>query len=97
MNILQIEIIEDEEEFLHMRMEEMIKIGMVSHLQMEEDVRMELPPEPARFTDWSSISSPPAVIAHGMPGVSVEPSEKCIKSIECARYRNNQIRKNRCW
>ena len=36
MNILQIEIIEDEEEFLHVRMEEMIKIGMVSHLQMEE-------------------------------------------------------------
>ena len=39
------------------------------------DVRMELPPEPARFTDWSSVSSPPAVLAHGTPGISVEPNE----------------------
>ena len=36
---------------------------------------MELPPEPARFTDWSSISSPPATFPHGMPGVPTEPSE----------------------
>ena len=36
---------------------------------------MELPPEPARFTDWSSISSPPATFPHGMPGISAEPSE----------------------
>ena len=39
------------------------------------DIRLELPPEPARFTDWSSISSPPATFPHGMPGISVEPSE----------------------
>ena len=36
---------------------------------------MELPPEPARFTDWSSISSPPATFPHGTPGISAEPSE----------------------
>ena len=39
------------------------------------DIRLELPPEPARFTDWSSISSPPATFPHGMPGISTEPSE----------------------
>ena len=32
-------------------------------------------PEPSRFTDWSSIASPPATFPHGMPGVSTEPSE----------------------
>ena len=48
---------------------------MISHLQLEEISRLELPPEPARFTDWSSISSPPATFPHGMPGISVEPSE----------------------
>ena len=38
---------------------------------------MELPPEPepARFTDWSSISSPPATFPHGTPGILTEPSE----------------------
>ena len=41
------------------------------------DIRLELPPEPepARFTDWSSISSPPATFPHGMPGILTEPSE----------------------
>ena len=41
------------------------------------DIRLELPPEPepARFTDWSSISSPPVTFPHGTPGISVEPSE----------------------
>ena len=41
------------------------------------DIRLELPPEPepARFTDWSSISSPPVTFPHGMPGISAEPSE----------------------
>ena len=39
------------------------------------DIRLELPPEPARFTDWSSISSPPATFPHGTPGLSAEPSE----------------------
>ena len=34
-----------------------------------------MPPEPARFTDWSSISSPPATFPHETPGISVEPSE----------------------
>ena len=32
-------------------------------------------PEPARFTDWSSISSPPVTFPHGTPGISAEPSE----------------------
>ena len=32
-------------------------------------------PEPARFTDWSSISSPPATFPHGTPGILTEPSE----------------------
>ena len=32
-------------------------------------------PEPARFTDWSSISSLPATFTHGTPGVPTEPSE----------------------
>ena len=38
---------------------------------------MELPPEPepARFTDWSSIASPPATFPHGMPGISTEPTD----------------------
>ena len=38
---------------------------------------MELPPEPepARFTDWSSISSPLATFPHGTPGILTEPSE----------------------
>ena len=38
---------------------------------------MELPPEPepARFTDWSSIASLPATFPHGTPGISTEPNE----------------------
>ena len=38
---------------------------------------MELPPEPepSRFTDWSSIASPPATFPHGTPGISTEPNE----------------------
>ena len=38
---------------------------------------MELPPEPepARFTDWSSITSPPVTFPHGTPGISAESSE----------------------
>ena len=32
-------------------------------------------PEPARFTDWSSIASPPATFPHGMPGISIEPTD----------------------
>ena len=38
---------------------------------------MELPPEPepARFTDWSSIASPPVTFPHGMPGISTEPTD----------------------
>ena len=39
------------------------------------DIRLELPPEPARFTDWSSISSPPVTFPHGTPGISTEPGE----------------------
>ena len=41
------------------------------------DIRLELPPEPepARVTDWSSISSLPATFTHGTPGVPTEPSE----------------------
>ena len=41
------------------------------------DIRLELPPEPepARFTDCSSISSPPATFPHGTPGIPTEPSE----------------------
>ena len=41
------------------------------------DIRLELPPEPepARFTDWSSIASPPATFPHGMPGISTEPTD----------------------
>ena len=41
---------------------------------MRRDVRLEMPPEPSRFSDWSSNASPPATFPHGMPGVS-EPSE----------------------
>ena len=41
------------------------------------DIRLELPPEPepARFTDWSSIALPPATFPHGTPGISTEPIE----------------------
>ena len=41
------------------------------------DIRLELPPEPelSRFTDWSSIASPPAIFPPGMPGIMTEPSE----------------------
>ena len=41
------------------------------------EIRLELPPEPepSRFTDWSSIASPPATFPHGMPGISTGPSE----------------------
>ena len=41
------------------------------------EIRLELPPEPepARFTDWSSISSLPTTFTHGMPGIPTEPSE----------------------
>ena len=41
------------------------------------DIRLELPPEPepSRFTDWSSIASPPATFPHGTPGISTEPNE----------------------
>ena len=39
------------------------------------DIRLELPPEPARFTDWSSISSPPATFPHGMPDKLTELDE----------------------
>ena len=33
-------------------------------------------PEPSRFSDWSSLGSPPARTSpHGAPGVQTEPSE----------------------
>ena len=45
MNILQTEIqVEDEEGFLHVEMEEMIKIEMISHLQLEEISDWNCPP-----------------------------------------------------
>ena len=42
------------------------------------DIRLEMPPEPepSRFSDWSSMASPPARTSpHDAPGVSTEPSE----------------------
>ena len=41
------------------------------------DIRLELPPEPepSRFTDWSSISSPPVTFPHGTSRILAEPSE----------------------
>ena len=36
---------------------------------------MELPPEPARITDWSSISSPPAAFPHDLPNKSTDLDE----------------------
>ena len=41
------------------------------------DIRLEMPPEPepSRFSDWSSIASPPATFPHGTPGISKEPSK----------------------
>ena len=39
------------------------------------NIRLELPPGPARFTDWSSISSPSAVFSHGLSDKSTELDE----------------------
>ena len=42
------------------------------------DIRLEIPPEPepSRFSDWSSLASPPARTSpHDAPGVQTEPSE----------------------
>ena len=56
------------------------------------DIRLELPPEPARFTDWSSISSPPATFPHGMPGISAEPSENVSNQLN-VQATGNQVKK----
>ena len=39
------------------------------------DIRLKLPPGQARFTDWSSISTPPAVFSLGLPEKSTELDE----------------------
>ena len=39
------------------------------------DIRLKLPPGQARFTDWSNISTPPAVFSHGLPDKSTELDE----------------------
>ena len=61
------------------------------------DIRLEMPPEPepSRFLDWSSVSSPPTRTSpHGTPGVQTELSENMQKSVECTNYRRNKTRKN---
>ena len=40
-----------------------------------KDIRLKLPPGQARFTDWSSISTPPAVFSLGLPEKSTELDE----------------------
>ena len=64
------------------------------------DIRLELPPEPARFTDWSSISSPlqhflmeHLVYQQNLVGMY----QMSSLSSECASYRNSQIRKDNYW
>ena len=49
----------------------------VFHPSSRRDIRLELPPEPepARFTDWSSIALPPATFPHGTPGISTDPTD----------------------
>ena len=39
------------------------------------DIRLKLPPGQARFTDWSNISTPPAVFSNGLPDKSTELDE----------------------
>ena len=39
------------------------------------DIRLKLPPGQARFTDWSNISTPPAVFSNGLPDKSTELEE----------------------
>ena len=39
------------------------------------DIRLKLPPGQARFTDWSSISTPPAVFSLGLPEKSTDLDE----------------------
>ena len=41
----------------------------------EKEIILKLPPGPARFTDWSSISTPPAVFSLGLPEKSTELDE----------------------
>ena len=98
MNILKTEIqVEDEEGFLHVEMEEIIKIEMISLLQLEEISEWKLPPEPDRFTDWSSISSPPATFPHGMPGISAEPSENVSNQLNVPATETTRSEGIDCW
>ena len=39
-------------------------------------------PEPARFTDWSSIASQPALFPHGTPGISTEPTDSVQNQVD---------------
>ena len=45
------------------------------------DIRLKLPPGPARFTDWSSISSPPTAFPHGLPDKSTELDENISNQV----------------
>ena len=62
----------------------MDKIEMDFQPSSRRDIRLELPPEPepARFTDWSSIASPPATFPHGMPGISTEPTDSVQNQVD---------------
>ena len=48
------------------------------------DIRLEMPPEPepSRFSDWSSVASPPARISpHGASGVPTDPDENAQNQV----------------
>ena len=76
MNILQTEIqVEDEEGFLHVEMEEMIKIEMISHLQLEEISDWNCPPNQLDLQIGAVYHPHLPTFPHGMPGISTEPGE----------------------
>ena len=50
----------------------------LTHEERRRDIRLEMPPEPepSRFSDWSSLGSPPTRTSpHNVPGIQMEPSD----------------------
>ena len=51
-------------------------------------------PEPSRFSDWSSLASPPTRTSpHGAPDVQTEQSEQCPEPVKCFQLQKKQDRK----
>ena len=79
----------------------MVNIEVVFASAQDEgrrDIRLEMPPEPepSRFSDWSSLASPPTRTSpHNVPGVQTEQRDNAQNQLSVFHYRRNKTGKNR--